>query len=303
MKSEIISSQSPLRRYPILAFALSFIFTGLGQVYNGHFSKGFVFLIFRVLSLLVLPFYVIIYAYHVSVLFLSIIVIVQFIIWILSPVEAAYSARSQNTFNLKNFNSIFIYFIYGLISSGLLIFSVLLIISFFSIETVSTENMNPALLKNEYVVVNKYSGKNVGVGDAVIFVSKNGKAAGRIIAKDGDLVSKKGGYYINNTALPRTIISKIDLEKNGIDNSEDLFFELNGERKYPVKMKQDKSKNASVLKPVLLGNDEYLIAFDNRSTNDSFEIVKQSAITGKIEGILFSKKIRRIFNKLYLKAE
>ncbi len=300
MKSAIIKSESELKRYPVLAFALSFIFTGLGQIYNGDFSKGIVFFILRILSIVFIPLYVILQN-NFSIIFILSAVVVHLFVWLISSAEAMYSTKGKYAYNLKKYNTILFYIFYGIINAVLVIFSIFLIISLFSIKKIQTDDMNPVFLKNDYILINKYSLKNTGVGDIIFFSSKSDLIAGRIIAGDADMISKKGNnYYINDTALSYSIISKPELDKMGLSNSEDLFFEINGEKKYPVKIKSGKNKDTHTKTSIAIGKDEFLIAYDNRSNNDSYEVVKVKSIVGRVEGIIFSSEFKRVFNMIYL---
>jgi signal peptidase I len=300
MKSAIIKSESELKRYPVLAFALSFIFTGLGQIYNGDFSKGIVFFILRILSIVFIPLYVILQN-NFSIIFILSAVGIHLFVWLISSVEAIYSTKGKYAYNLKKYNTILFYIFYGIINAALVLFSIFLIISLFSIKKIQTDDMNPVLLKNDYILINKYALKDAGVGDVIFFSSKSDLIAGRIIAGDTDMISKKGNnYYINDAALSYSIISKPELDKMGLSNSEDLFFEINGEKKYPVKLKSGKNKDTHVIESIALGKGEFLIAFDNRSKNDLHEAVSLNSVVGRVEGIIFSKDLKRIFNMIYL---
>ena len=171
MKSAIIKSESSLKRYPVLAFALSFIFTGLGQIYNGDFSKGIVFFILRILSIVFIPLYVILQN-NFSIIFVLAAVAVHLFVWLISSVEAMYSTKGKHAYNLKKYNTILFYIFYGIINSVLVVFSIFLIISLFSIYKIQTDDMNPILIKNDYILINKYAVKNTGAGDIIFFSLK-----------------------------------------------------------------------------------------------------------------------------------
>lgn len=297
MKSTIIKSESSLRRYPLPAFAMSFLFTGLGQIYNGDFSKGIVLFILRIISLIFIPLYVIIQN-SFSIIPALTAALFHIGIWIFSSVEAMHSAKDKRSFNLKKYNSILLYIFYIIINSAFVAFSIFLIISLFSVQKIDTDDMNPALLKNDYILINKYAAKKIAPGDVILLSLNNKLIAGRIIASDADMVSKKGNnYYINDAALSYTVISKPELEKLGLPNSEDIFFEINGEKKYPVLIKSGNKNNEKIAEPINLGKGEFLIAFDNRIKNGSWETVAQDSVIGRVEGILYRKDIKSIFSR------
>jgi signal peptidase I len=300
MKSSIITSESPLKRYPLLAFVLSFLFSGLGQIYCGDFSKGIVYFILRNFSLIFIPLYVIIQN-NFSIIFAIAALSIHILVWFISSAGAARSASGKNAYNLKKYNSILFYFFYIMISSMFLILSAILVISVFSVNKIQTDDMNPLLLKNDYVLINKYAVDNLGIGDMVLYASRNELIAGRVIAVDPDMIGRKGNdYYINDTVLPHGIISKPELEKMGIKNSEDLFFEINGEKKYPVKIKSVKNKNVPAIGPFTINRGELFVAFDNRVSRDFYEIINRNSILGRIDGIVFSKEPERIFKIISL---
>ncbi len=300
MKTSIIKSESRLKRYPLLAFALSFFFTGLGQIYSGDLSKGIVFFILRFLTLIFIPLYVIIQN-NFSVIFALTALSIHILIWLISSAGAAYSSAGKNAYNLRKYNSISFYFLYIIVNSMLLIFSAFLLISVFSVKKIQTDDMNPSLIKDDFILINKYAVNNIGTGDIVVFSAKNEFSTGRIIAVESDMIGRKGkDYYINDKALSCGIIPKPELGKMGLRNSEDLFFEINGDRKYPVKINSDKNIQTPSIGPFFLKDGDFFIAFDNRIKNDSYEIVNLNSITGRVEGIVFSNNPARIFHKISL---
>ena len=298
MKSAIIKSQTSLRRYPILAFIMSFLFTGLGQMYNGDFSKGIALFILRIFSLIFVPLYVIIQN-KFSMIVVIVAAAVHLFVWIFSSAEAASSAKDKLAYNLKRYNSFLLYIVYMLINSGLMTFCILLIISLFSINQVTTDDMNPSLLKNDYILINKYAAKIVVPGDIISFHSNNSLLTGRLLAANPDMVTVKAkNYFINDSALTYSVIPKPVMEKLGLANSEDLFFEINGEKKYPVLIKPEKKIKDRTVESIIPGTEELFIAFDNRVKNNSHFTVNAGFITGRVEGIVYSKEIKKIFNPI-----
>jgi signal peptidase I len=302
MKTEIIKSESRLKRYKSISFMLSFFFTGLGQVYNGCLSRAVVFTSLRFFSLIIISLFSLTRGSDFSVLLFILPSAFSILIWLISLLEAVCSSSGKIAYNKKKSNSILFYMIYALITSALLAVSVIFVFSFFSIEKIVGDDMNPVLMKNEYILINKYSVKDITAGD-VIFFTLNNTSPARVIAKVGNTVRKKNNnIYINDTSLTYSIIPKTDLEKMEIGNSEDLFYEINWERKYPVILEKKDRKDLPE-KPVLLDSGKYYITFDNRSKNNSFYVIGSDTVTGRVEGIIFSRQIKRIFNKMYLQVE
>jgi signal peptidase I len=303
MKTEIIKSESRLKRYKSLSFMLSLIFTGLGQVYNGELSKAVIFTALRFFSLIIIPLFALTKATNFSVLMFILPAAFSIMVWLISLPEAVVSSSGKDAYNMKKYNSILFYLFYALITSALLIISVVFVLSFFSIEKVVSDDMAPGLLKNEYMLINKYSIKDNNAGDVILF-SLNGRTSPiRVIAKEGNTVDIINNYiYINDTSLVYSIIPKTDLEKLSFINSEDLFYEFIPGIKYPVMLSKTADKTKPE-KPIFIEAGKYFAMFDNRSINNTHHVIGQGYVEGRVEGIIFSRQMKRIYNKMYLQTE
>jgi signal peptidase I len=302
MKSTIIKSENPSDRNRGIAFLLSFLFTGLGQIYNGNFSKGMIFFIFRILTLLIIPFYAILYKDNFSVLFFLTAIGLHVLTWLICSFESLFTVKSNLSYNLRKYNNIIIYLIYIIVTSGLLFLSFFIICFFFLIDKVQSDMMHPSIIKNDYILINKYSVKEANIGDIVSFISdeKDKMLIGRILARPGDLIKQeKNDIFINDSPLIRGIFSEEELKKTGIKNEENLFYEINNNKKYPVIIKpNDNIKSKS--KPVSVKDNELFITYDNRNADSEYFLIDKNKLTGIVHGILYSKNINRIFNKPYI---
>ena len=144
MKNRIITSTIPLKRSPVTAFILSFIFTGLGQIYNGDLSRGIVFFVLRILSLVIIPFYAVLKCADSCLSFFVIALAFHIIIWIASPFESLIGARRKGAENKKTYNSIIFYFVYTILSIVLLMLSVLFVSFFFNFNSSAKEVFSSA---------------------------------------------------------------------------------------------------------------------------------------------------------------
>ncbi|MBN2040808.1 MAG: signal peptidase I [Spirochaetes bacterium] len=303
MKSNIISSEVTFKRRPFSAFVLSFFFTGLGQVYNGNFIKGLIYSVLRIFSLLAIPLYLFMNGKEFSVFFLFPVLCVHLLIWIISPLEALYTASKKKFFNLRWFNSIIIYFLYAVIFAGLLTLSCMLFPKLFSIDRITSDNMNPGLVKGEYLLINKSGIISADTGDIVLFSYGEEEAAGRIIAKQGDIVEvNRNNISVNNASLSYNVFNDGDAEKMNITDFQEVFFEINAERKYAVIISQEKKAEEKTKKQFIIGDDEVLIAFDNRAADEVYVKTVTSSIRGIVQGIIFSKNMKKILNRTYLPA-
>jgi TM2 domain-containing membrane protein YozV len=81
-----------MMKNPGVAAVLSFLFTGLGQIYNGHIGKGIGFIVIQIVSVLLM--------------FLFIGFITTPIIWIWGIVDAYKSAERINAGLKPGYNSL-----------------------------------------------------------------------------------------------------------------------------------------------------------------------------------------------------
>lgn len=300
MENEKITSDIYLDRDHRIAFVLSFLFTGLGQAYNGELSKGLVFTALRIVTLLIIPLYAVMND-SVLILFVSAFAL-NFFVWIISPFEAMHSAKSKSGINLKKYNSIIFYFIYGLLSSALIFISFLTVLSFFSVKKINDNKMNPLFEKNEYILVNRYAYSGINTGDVVLYSQNKKTENGRIIAVPGNVVSiGSGKFFISEKPLELSILTDDEMNDYGIRNSEDLFYEINGSIKYPVRAKtaisSSQEKKPVIPENIQVKNKMFFVSYDNRTGENYYNFVEDKDIRGKVEGILFSRNFKKILLK------
>ncbi len=310
MKSGIIISETNQNRSPNMAFTLSAFVTGLGQIYNGDLIRGLIFSILKimvtlvpVIAIILRPDSDIIYHFFIAVLF-------HLIIWISSSMEAMYSARRIYSFTFKRFNNIYFYLAYGIIYSTLLVSIVFLCSIFFSIDRISTDDMDPTFFNGEIILINNYLNREMKIGDVIVYSNEERNWISRIIAKEGETYRFEDSlFYINDSGLQLGILNNQDIEKLKIVNSADLFYEENGNRKYPVRVsisKKDDSQGNSKKparkssRPRLINSNSYLLSFDNRNKENPYVVIKSNRVNGKVEGILIGSNLSRILLRPFL---
>ena len=304
MKRRIITSGISVKRDYRLAFFLSFLFTGLGQVYNGDFSRGMVFCIFRVLSFLFIPFCVVLNNCDTVKLFATAF-IVHFFVWLASSVEAGMSARRKSVFSLRKYNSTFFYIFYSIFVTVSLTFTVLFVFFFFSVERVNSGIMNPAIFKGEYVLVNKYAAEEVKAGDIVLHIKEGKKSYSRIVAESGEVSMRGSKLFIDDTPLELSIINDESRERMALRNREDLFYETNGDRTYPVlvSLKGLDKGEQPLTEKFLVKENMFFAVFDNRTNSIVHEISEKESVKGRIEGIIYSSEFSRIMLKPWMQKD
>ena len=299
MKNRIINSFSNTRRNPWIAFIFSFFLTGLGQTYNCELSKGITFFGLRIMTIIMIIFHTVYKSSESFINFFVYATIVHILIWLFSPIEAALSAKKKVNVNLKKYNSPVFYFLFGIFNISLFVVLVIILSFFITIEKLETRRMNPTLFKDEYIFINKFTDKNLLIGDIVTFKINGEKKLARIIAKERETISiRDNSLYINEKPLNRDILSDYDLDQLKVKNSEDLFCEINSNIKYPIRLnipnkssitRKKKSKhNTQNYEEIFIKDNMLFLAYDNRVEEQFYEIIDTSNITGKVIGILYS---------------
>lgn len=312
MKTGTIKSEIDLKRSPYLALVLSIFFTGLGQIYNGDIFIGIIFFLLKILSI-ILPFVFIILKGNEYIIYnIALAVLFFFLIWVISSFEAVYTAKKNISFNLKKYNNIYFYITFGFLNAGLFIGVLFLMNVLFTVEKISNNYMEPTFLKGEYVIVNKYSIKDIDIGDVIFYKDKETEKVSRIIAKERETFRYENNiFFINDSKLPLGILENYMIENLNIKNSADVFYEENGKKKYMIKVpisdsrleiKKGKKKIPAQLmsRPILIKSNMVLLSNDNRTTGNPNQLINTKNLRGKVEGILVSSKFSRILLRPFI---
>lgn len=304
MKDGIIRSESDLERYPSIAFSLSFLFTGLGQIYNGEFAKGLVLFLIRLLTVMVIPAAIKLKSVDPFIYLFAAAAAVNIIVWLFSALEARSDALYKYSVNLRPFNSIWFYAAYGVFSTALLAAALYILSFFVSVEKISKGSMNPSFIMDEYVLINKYQPEEADIGDVVYYRAGDGFRIRRVIAGGGETFAYDGkNYYVNDSALRLGVLESGKAARLGFDNSEDLFFEVNGGRRYPVKVNYEQRESSAQSGKIFIEPGKILVSGDNRTLSEPYEVIRVSSVIGIAEGIVFTSEIRRLLLKPHLPAE
>jgi len=191
-------------RKPLFALALSFLLTGMGQVYNGKLRKGILFFT----ASLIVPFLL----FQLSVVGPDQILIVLFALFLIADpgisVWAALDAwkqaqRSERNYRLKIYNKLYVYILL-IVGLNFLVFA--LIAGWQKIEILAspyrqvTGSMAPTILPGDFVLAGRrvgHSSENLGLrrGELVIFKlprDKKLRVVKRIIGLPGDEIELRG---------------------------------------------------------------------------------------------------------------
>lgn len=288
MSKKIIISKKYKKANPVVAFTLSFFFTGLGQVYAGAFYRGTIYLLLKLVIILIPPFYAINNpdAFFLNNVFYTASALI--ILIIINSIDALVKCIKNPQTAIQKYNNLISYILYATAGTLLtIIFSLLftLIFSFYIVP----QTVEPIYEKNDLILVSKIPDKKYTHGEPVLIQEQSDFSIKRIIATPGEKVTYKNSrFLIDDSELILSIFSERELKKMSL-TSYDVISELNGFFKYSVKQSKIKSGFEKKLK-----HTEYLTASDDRSEKDFHNLTELDSIYGRIEGILFSPLRKKI---------
>lgn len=291
MKPRIIQSGIRLKRRPIAALLLSLFFPGLGQVYNGHPARGAAFLAGIVLLSLSPPAYTATRAAAGRTAVFAAILFCATAAWIASFTEAAWSAARNREISPAPFHRAYVYALYTLACWIACACVIAIIASFFSLHRVAGDGMKPSLRAGEIALINHYGARNPGRGDAVLYHAGGERKTGRIIAKSGDRVRYDANTIIvNDVPLSLGVLSDAEVSRTGEADTDNLFYETSESARYPVLFGfRETPPMLAKKESILVEPGHLLVAHDNRLKGFAYEAIPASSVTGRIEGIVFSR--------------
>ena len=197
-------------RKPLFALALSFLLTGLGQLYNGRPRKGILFFV----ASLTLPFLFfqlsVVGSNQILIVFLVLSSASDLGIFIWAARDAWKQAkRMEKNYKLRVYNRLYVYILLVIVLN---LFSFGLIVNgqkfcFFALPyRMQTGSMAPTILPGDLIMVDKridHASKNLGLkrGELVVFKyprNKNMHFIERIIGLPGDEIELRGmELYVN----------------------------------------------------------------------------------------------------------
>jgi signal peptidase I len=191
------------KRKPIIAFFLSFITPGLGQIYNGRFKKGIILYLVELLLIVILIFSGLFKSYAI-IIFLPIILGFTIFIWL----NALFDAIKLKEVPLKPYNKWYIYLVIFLING----FVIQPVVSS-AIKTnvraykIPSSAMEPTLLVGDHLIADMkiYKSEKPKRGDIIIFEFPKDPSKDfikRVIGMEGEKVEIiNNKIYINDKLM------------------------------------------------------------------------------------------------------
>ena len=246
-------------RKPSIAFNLSSLFTGLGQIYCGHFQRGLVHLVLSVFVLLLIIIWLTFpFAYSILFSILALALLIGFGIY--SALDARRLARQcRSDYRLKEYNSVLVYF-----ALSFFVLSLAVAIAFSLRENylaayrIAGDSMSDTFQQGELVFVRKdiYQATDPQPNDLVAFQNPDNRRQTwikRVVALPGDVIAIQSGIVT-----------------------------INGE---PLVEAKAVKKDSSDLAPLTVPKNHCYVLGDNRAdSKDSRQIgsIPMNALVGKV---------------------
>ncbi|MET4082028.1 signal peptidase I [Pedobacter sp. UYP30] len=282
-------------RNAFIAFFLSLILPGLGQVYNGQPKKAILF--FGLLMLIPLLFGL---TNNVTFFYgLVTLVLVEVFFRIFVIVDAVRNAKCQNQYNLKTYNTWFYHFFIAIVMvAALWMFNTLSILGAQTFE-MSSESNDPTLQVGDRVVADTkiYKSKDIAYGDLVVFNAPKGeKWIFRVAGLPNDTLELNENILTINGKQSKAIFIR-ETTSNGFPISEFIEKFPNGHQHHIFKFKKPYDSTKTTIKNIVVPAGRYYLLADNRdNAADSRYIgsIKRNDILGQIMYSYWGKTTDRI---------
>ena len=182
-------------RIPLLAFFLSLFISGLGQVYNGEFKKGLLFL------LIIFPIYLVVGLTGAMSSFYGMlfIVVILLLYKIVISIEAYRAAKKLNPYKLKSINHLFKYILFTLLFYFGTFGATTLIGNLIGYEAfkISTSSSEPSVLVGERIMGTTFNKNEIQLGDLISYKKADGlKYLGRVLGLPNQEIKVDGDRVI-----------------------------------------------------------------------------------------------------------
>lgn len=296
MSRQIIISGRERILKPYISFIMSFLITGMGEVYSGSTQRGITLVLLRASSALAIPFYSMtnVKSSHLTEIFFSLLFFAS--VTLFSPFNALRLSIKKKKIVVTKFNSVRFIAFFTVSNILITLISITVFLSFFSIIRVN-QNYPPIIENGDIAVIKKIGSQVYKKGEVAVIKNENFSFL-RIIGQPGENVSYSKGRFSNQgSELFQSIFTEEELNRFSLTDF-DVISETQDEFKYPVIQNREKYSMDIVLK-----NDEYFAAPDDRNDIAGFAAVKSDKIYGRLEGLLFSVKRKAILIRPFRMSE
>jgi len=282
-------------RKPLIAFLLSLIIPGLGQIYNGQIKKGML-----LFFLLIAPLFVFAQIRLANSFYgLVLIFLLELALRIFTLVDAVRVAKRRKEFLPKKINT----WQYNVLFAAAMLCILFLcdVKEILGIQTVKipTASGQPTVQEGDWVVADFRAYEDVApdYGDIIVFKQSDGYLYNyRIIGLPNDTIDINTNLVsVNNKACKATFIKETAIDRVPVLEFEE---ELPNKHKYHIyKWKDVTDTSYSTMKDIIVPMENYFVMGDNRNNAaDSRYIgfVKKEDIKGRFIYSYWGKTLKRI---------
>ncbi|MCD2426102.1 signal peptidase I [Niabella pedocola] len=294
---EQITDKQPMLkpRNTSIAFFLSLLFPGLGQIYNGQPKKGFFFFGLQLL----IPFLFGITGWPLFFYGLLLLVVIVLGLRIYIILDSVKHARRQKAYMLKPYNTWYCYLAFiAAASITFHFYDISAVIGIQSFKIPSDPN-EPTVRRGDFIVVdaNAYKNRPPDYGDIIVFTHADGqKYTYRIVGLPNDKLTLKGNIVTVNGRSGKTAYMK-DAWFNGIPVIETEETLPNGHKHQLYLLKEPSDTGMPDIANITVPPDSYYVLGDNRdyAADSRYKgFVKRTSIKGRIIYSYWGKDATRI---------
>lgn len=296
---EELKKEKIYSRNKLLAFILSALVPGLGQLYNGQLRKSAIYSI----GLLTLPIGFNLLGLKPYFWAYAALIILLIVLRLAIAIEATVAAGRTKEYQLKNYNKWYIYLAivpiwYFAVYAGQSISETTRYKSF----VVSSDAGNPNLIAGDYVLgdFDFYNSKQPEYGDLVVFSTNTGNYVYRVVGLPYDTLNIENNLvkYKNKKSVA-TLVSTFTWKKF---ETEEFTETLPNGFKYSIyRNKTPLYADKATIKNIIVPADTYFLLGDNRDNSvDSryLGFIQRQQIQGKLLTLYFSTDFSKINKSL-----
>lgn len=276
------------KRKPWVAFFLSFVAPGVGQLYNANVRMAFVAFGVSVAFTLFSAFFFS-NSFGMLLLGLSLMLVLELIF----SIQAYLEAQRLKEIELKPYQRWWVYLGYAVLLFGSPDGYGVLMPSKMQSYQIPSESMVPTLLVGDRLVADGWSywKKSPERGHIIVFDyprDEKIKFVKRVVGLPGDIVEiKKGEIYINGQIVSQRRSERPAMTRGGWETVE--YLEKMGDIEYPIYRTQPMLSQD--FGPITVPADSYFVMGDNRDRSSDSRVwgfVKRSQVLARMNFIFFS---------------
>ena len=283
------------QRKAFIAFLLSLVLPGLGQVYNGQPKKAAVFF-----GLLI--FFPLLFDLTSAAAFfygLATLLFIEIVLRIYIIIDGVKNAKRQKEYILKSYNTWFYYLLIAVVMFAILwALDARSVLGMRTFELPSPSN-NPTFQVGDWVVADMraYKNKELAYGDMVVFNSSEGQIwTFRVIGLPNDKLELNDNIVTINGKPGKVTFIK-DTMNDGVSVSEFIEELPNGHQHHIYKFKQPYDSTKTTIKDIVVPTGNYYLLGDNRDNAADSRyngFIKRQDILGRIIYSYWGKTSDRI---------